>query len=57
MLYIMAVRVHPFIFKLMLTSYAAHVTLMAVLQTQNCPEGTFIMMAYGHLGLSADGSN
>lgn len=57
MLYIMAVRVRPFIFKLMLTSYAAHVTLMAVLQTQNCPEGTFIMMAYGHLGLSADGSN
>ncbi len=39
MLYIMAVCVRPFIFKLMLTSYAAHVTLMAVLQTQKCPEG------------------
>lgn len=38
MLYIMAVRVCPFIFKLMFTSCAAHVTLM-VLQTQKCPEG------------------
>lgn len=39
MLYIMAVRVRPFIFNLMLTSYAAHITLMVVLQTQKCPKG------------------